>query len=146
MAESTGRFPPTPTLHKAAKQPIAAKLGDPAAMSPKTEVMAIVRLNAHRRPKRSPVDVSHVWVKLWYSATYVHPKPQNIAPTSNPIFCDNERSGGFEGANSLVTAGRIKEVTIGQRLSLAQPNPTQRISNVPSQADIESRVKTALCF
>lgn len=110
MAESTGRFPPTPTLHKAAKQPIAAKLGDPAAMSPKTEVMPIVRLKANRRPKMS------------------HPNPQNIAPTSNPIFCDNERSGGFEGENSLVIGGRIKDVTMGQRLSLAQPNPRQRVS------------------
>lgn len=71
MAESTGRFPPTPTLHKAAKQPIAAKLGEPAAMRPKTEVMAIVRLNAHRRPKRSPAEVSHVSVTLWYSTTYI---------------------------------------------------------------------------
>ena len=110
MAESTGKFPPTPTLHKAAKQPIAAKLGEPAAMRPKTEVMPIVRLNAHRRPKMS------------------HPKPQNIAPTSSPIFCDNERSGGFEGENSLVIAGRIRDVITGQRLSLAQPNPSQRIS------------------
>ena len=58
----------------------------------------------------------------------IHPNPQNIAPTSSPIFCDNERSGGFEGENSLVIAGRIKEVTTGHRLSLAQPNPGQQIS------------------
>lgn len=69
MAESTGRFPPTPTLHKAAKQPIAAKFGEPAAIRPKTEVMPIVRLNAHRRPKRSPVDVSRVSVSLCYPTT-----------------------------------------------------------------------------
>ena len=122
MAESTGRFPPTPTLHKAAKQPIAAKLGEPAAIRPKTEVMPIVRLNAHRGPKRSPRDVSHA---LDHAIVLldVHPKPQNIAPTNSPIFCDNERSGGFEGENSSVMAGRIREVTMGQRLSLAQPNP-----------------------
>lgn len=58
----------------------------------------------------------------------IHPNPQNIAPTSSPIFCDNERSGSFEGENSLLIAGRIKEVTTGHRLSLAQPNPSQRIS------------------
>ena len=127
MAESTGRFPPTPTLHKAAKQPIAAKLGEPAATRPKTEVMPIVRLNAHRRPKRSPADVSHF---LGHFAVLhdIHPKPQNIAPTKSPIFCDKERRGGFDGENSLFIAGRINEVTTGQRLSLAQPNPSQRIS------------------
>ena len=58
----------------------------------------------------------------------IHPKPQNIAPTSSPIFCDNERSGGSEGENSLVIAGRIKDVTMGQRLSLAQPNPSPWVS------------------
>ncbi len=54
MAESTGRFPPTPTLQNAAKTAIAAKFGDPAAINPKTEVIPIVRLKAHRRPKTSP--------------------------------------------------------------------------------------------
>ena len=127
MAESTGRFPPTPTLHKAAKQPIAAKLGDPAAMRPKTEVMPIVRLNASRRPKISPKDISHV-LSHTVLLDAIHPKPQNIAPTSSPIFCARERSGAFEGWNSLFMAGRIKEVTMGQRLSLAQPNPGQWIS------------------
>ena len=58
----------------------------------------------------------------------IHPKPQNMAPTSSPIFCDNVRSGGFEGKNSLFIAGSIKDVTMGQRLSLAQPNPIERIS------------------
>ena len=71
IAESTGRLPPTPTLHKAAKQPMAAKFGEPAAMSPKTEVIPIVRLNANRRPKRSPVDVSHVSITPVYSSTYI---------------------------------------------------------------------------
>ena len=52
MAESTGRFPPTPTDRNAANTPIAAKFGDPAAMKPKTAVTPVVRLNAHRRPKR----------------------------------------------------------------------------------------------
>ena len=68
MAESTGRLPPTPKDQNAAKQPRAAKLGEPAAMRPQTAVMPIVRLNAHRRPKIS------------------HPKPQNIAPKSRPKF------------------------------------------------------------
>ena len=123
MAESTGKFPPTPTLHNAAKQPIAAKLGEPAAMRPKTEVMPIVRLKANRRPKRSPFGVSIV-LNHAVILNDVHPKPQNIAPTSSPMFCDSERSGGFEGENSLIIAGRIKDVTTGQRLSLAQPNPS----------------------
>ena len=53
MALSTGRFPPTPKDQKAAKTPMAAKLGEPAAMRPHTAVIPIVRLNAHRRPNRS---------------------------------------------------------------------------------------------
>ena len=47
IAESTGRLPPTPMLHSAANVATAAKLGEPAEMSPKTAVMPIVRLNAH---------------------------------------------------------------------------------------------------
>lgn len=85
-AESTGRLPPTPKLHNAAKQPIAAKLGDPAAMRPKTAVTPSVTLNASRRPKMS------------------QPKPQNIAPPRRPIFCARVRRGGRDGENSLATA------------------------------------------
>ena len=55
MAESTGRFPPTPTLQRAANTPIAAKFGEPAAIRPKTDVIPMVKLKAHRRPKMSPV-------------------------------------------------------------------------------------------
>ena len=105
MAESTGRLPPTPTDHKAANVHIAAKLGDPAAIRPNTAVIPIVKLNAHLRPKIS------------------HPNPQNTAPTSNPMFCASVNSGAFDGWNSFDTTGRIREVTIGHRLSLAQPNP-----------------------
>lgn len=83
IAESTGRLPPTPILHKAAKVPIAAKFGDPADINPKTEVIPIVKLNAHLLPKIS------------------QPNPQKIAPASNPMFCDRESRGGFEGENSL---------------------------------------------
>lgn len=120
MAESTGKFPPTPTLHNAAKTPIAAKSGEPAAMRPKTDVMPIVRLKAQRRPNMSPAHISASLVEM---IGLVHPKPQNIAPTSNPMFCERESRGGFVGENSFVIGVRINEVTIGQRLSLAQPKP-----------------------
>jgi hypothetical protein len=85
-AESTGRLPPTPKLHNAAKQPMAAKLGDPAAIIPKTAVIPRVALNASLRPKIS------------------QPKPQNIAPARRPMFCARERRGGRDGENSLATA------------------------------------------
>jgi len=85
MAESTGKFPPTPKLHKAAKVPTAAKFGEPAAMRPKTAVIPKVRLKPHLRPKIS------------------HPKPQNIAPPSKPIFWASESNGGRFGRNSLAT-------------------------------------------
>jgi hypothetical protein len=105
MAESTGRFPPTPTLHSAAKTPMAAKLGLPAAIMPKTAVMPIVRLKAHRRPKMS------------------QPKPQNTAPKRRPMFWDRVRNGGRSGLNSFRMGVNIRDVTIGQRLSMAQPKP-----------------------
>ncbi len=99
-------LPPTPKLQKAAKQPIAAKLGLLAAIIPKTAVMPRVRLNAHLRPNTS------------------HPNPQNMAPKSKPMFCASVRSGGRVGLNSLVMGVNIREVTMGQRLSEAHPNPT----------------------
>ena len=37
---------------------MAAKLGELAAIRPKTDVIPIVRLNAHRRPKMSPEMVT----------------------------------------------------------------------------------------
>lgn len=61
-------YPPTPTDHSAAKTPIAAKFGLPAAIMPKTAVIPIVALKAKRRPKMS------------------QPKPQNTAPKRRPMF------------------------------------------------------------
>ena len=77
MAESTGRLPPTPTDHRAAKHPMAAKSGEPAEISPKTAVMPMVRLKAQRLPKIS------------------QPNPQNIAPNNKPIFWARDSRGGF---------------------------------------------------
>jgi hypothetical protein len=74
MAESTGKLPPTPTDQSAAKTPMAAKFGLLAASMPKTDVIAIVRLKAHRRPKMS------------------QPKPQKTAPNSRPIFWASVRN------------------------------------------------------
>lgn len=105
MAESTGRLPPTPTDQSAANTPIAAKLGDPAAIRPNTPVTPMVRLKAHRRPKMS------------------HPKPQKTAPKRRPIFCDSVRSGARVGWNSFLTGVKMSDVTMGQRLSDAQPKP-----------------------
>lgn len=68
MAESTGRFPPTPTDHKAAKVPMAAKFGLLAAIIPNTAVIPMVRLKAHLLPNMS------------------QPKPQNTAPKRSPMF------------------------------------------------------------
>jgi len=94
MAESTGRLPPTPIDHNAAKQPIAAKFGEPAEIRPNTAVMPIVRLKAQRRPKIS------------------QPKPQNIAPSRRPMFRARESSGGWRWLNSRDTGFRINEVTL----------------------------------
>lgn len=105
LALSTGRFPPTPIDQSAAKLPMAAKVGLPAAANPNTAVMPMVRLKAHRLPKMS------------------QPNPQNTAPTRRPIFWDRVRKGGLVGLNSLLTGVNISEVTIGQRLSIAHPNP-----------------------
>ena len=105
IAESTGKFPPTPTDHKAAKVPMAAKFGLLAAIIPKTAVIPMVRLKAHLLPKMS------------------HPKPQNTAPKRSPMFWDKERRGGLVGLNSLATGVKINDVTMGQRLSIAHPKP-----------------------
>ena len=105
MALSTGKLPPTPTDHRAAKVPMAAKFGDPAAIRPKTAVTPMVRLKAHRRPKIS------------------HPKPQNMAPTRSPMFWARVRKGARFGWNSFLTGVKINDVTIGQRLSDAHPKP-----------------------
>lgn len=64
----TGKLPPTPKLHNAAKHPRATKFGELAANIPKTAVIPNVKLNPHFLPKIS------------------HPNPQNIAPASNPMF------------------------------------------------------------
>src|SRR3569833_4634006 len=95
MAESTGRFPPTPNDHKAAKTPMAAKLGAEAAIMPQKAVSPNVRLKAHLRPKMS------------------QPKPQKMAPAKRPMFCDCVRSGGRGGPASLATGAKISDVTMG---------------------------------
>ena len=92
-------------LHSAANVPIAAKLGDPAAMRPKTAVTPIVRLKAHRLPKIS------------------QPKPQKMAPTRRPMFWASVRKGARVGWNSFLTGVKISEVTMGHKLSEAQPKP-----------------------
>ena len=71
MAESTGKFPPTPTLQSAAKQPMAAKFGEPAAIRPKTDVMPMVRLKASRRPNISPTGVSMIFRNGVTSIDYI---------------------------------------------------------------------------
>jgi len=63
---------------------MAAKFGEPAAMSPKTAVTPRVRLKAHFRPQTS------------------QPKPQKMAPARRPMFWARERRGGRDGENSLV--------------------------------------------
>ncbi len=40
------------------------------------------------------------------------------------MFCESDSRGGRDGLNSLVMGVKIREVTIGQRLSLAHPKPT----------------------
>lgn len=102
----TGKFPPTPKLQSASKAPMAAKFGEEAAIRPKIEVIPMVKLKASRRPNIS------------------QPKPQKIAPNSSPMFCARVSKGGLEGLNSRETGFKMREVTIGQRLSEAQPNPT----------------------
>lgn len=73
---------------------MAAKLGDPAAASPKTAVTPRVKLKAQRRPKTS------------------QPNPQNMAPASSPMFCARDRRGGRDGRNSLVTGVTGRESVV----------------------------------
>ena len=68
IAESTGRFPPTPKLHNAEKTPIAAKLGDDPATVADIAVHKNVKLNAHLLPIISD------------------DKDQTKAPANNPKF------------------------------------------------------------
>jgi hypothetical protein len=84
---------------------MAAKLGEPAAARPKMAVTPMVRLKAQRRPKMS------------------QPKPQNMAPMRRPMFWARVRSGARVGWNSFLMGVKIREVTMGQRLSEAQPKP-----------------------
>ena len=95
MALSTGKLPPTPNDQKAAKQPMAAKLGDDAAIIPQTAVTPRVRLKAHLRPKTS------------------QPKPQKTAPHSKPMFCARVSRGGVLGWNSFRIGVKMRDVTIG---------------------------------
>lgn len=85
-------MPPTPKLHRAAKQPRATKFGELAANIPKTAVIPKVKLNPHFLPKMS------------------HPNPQNIAPASRPIFWARVRRGGRPTENSAAIAGRMSDL------------------------------------
>ncbi|CAI7596455.1 unnamed protein product [Penicillium glandicola] len=118
MAESTGRFPPMQTDHKAANAQIAAKLGDPAATKPNTAVILIVELNVHLRPKTS------------------HTNPQKTAPTSNSMFLASVNSGAFEGWNSFDTAGKIRDVIA----SPPESNHHEELPLVSAHADRLNRV------
>ena len=90
IPESTGKFPPTPIDQNAAKVQIAAKFGEPAAMRPKTAVIPIHKLKAH-----------------------LQTNPQNMAPTSSPMFCDSDNMGACDGMNSFLTGVKMSDVTIG---------------------------------
>lgn len=75
-AESTGKLPPTPMPSIPKRTPSVVKFCDPPAAMANTPEMKSVILNAHRLPTRS------------------HPRPQNAAPTKNPMFAASERKGG----------------------------------------------------
>ena len=59
-AESTGRFPPTPTLQTAASEQSATALGEAPAATAKTPVMKSVMLKHHLRGKGEVIMVSGV--------------------------------------------------------------------------------------
>jgi hypothetical protein len=111
-AESTGRLPPTPTLQRAAKLPMAAKLGLLAAIMPKTAVMPIVKLKAHRRPKTS------------------HPKPQNTAPKRRPMFCASVRNYYLISIPRLVSVANTYGRSCGVKL-ISDGRQDQRGDNRP---------------
>lgn len=94
IAESTGKLPPTPKLQKAANTPIAAKVGEPAAIRPQTPLNKKVRLNANFLPITSlekdrnaaPANSPTIYrVKKKMHCSF-HKDTYNFEPTLNKVL------------------------------------------------------------
>jgi hypothetical protein len=95
-AESTGRLPPTPILHTAAREHNVIESGEAPAERAKRPVMKSVRLKDNLCPTRD-VHMSQDIEKL-LKETYLRPQmsdptPKTTAPTSKPTFCPSLRKG-----------------------------------------------------
>jgi hypothetical protein len=109
-AESTGRLPPTPILHTAAREHNAIESGDAPAATANTPVIKSVRLKANLRA-RSQINFMRGKKEAYLRPQTSDPMPQKTAPTSKPMFCPSLRKGPLK-ANSLTTGVRISPVTI----------------------------------
>jgi hypothetical protein len=111
-AESTGRLPPTPMLHTAAREHNVIEFGEAPAERAKTPVMKSVRLKD---------NLMSTWVHnaekgLEGAFEYLRPQisdptPKTTAPISKPTFCPSLRKGPLK-ANSLTTGVKMRPVTI----------------------------------
>jgi hypothetical protein len=112
-AESTGRLPPTPMLHTAAREHnVVIEFGEAPAERAKTPVMKSVRLKD---------NLMSMWVHktekgLEGAFEYLRPQisdptPKTTAPISKPMFCPSLRKGPLK-ANSLTTGVKMRPVII----------------------------------
>jgi hypothetical protein len=104
-AESTGRLPPTPILHKAAREHNVIEFGEAPAESAKTPVMKSVRLKDNLCPTKTvhmSRDIEKILKETYLRPQTSDPTPKTTAPTSKPMFCPSLRKGPLK-ANSLTT-------------------------------------------
>lgn len=85
MAESTGRFPPTPTLHTATREQRVTAFGDAPAAIAKTPVMNSVRLNAHLKKQRGLSSALSTSPREAHRRPHIsEDMPQNAHPAREP--------------------------------------------------------------
>ena len=123
-AESTGGFPPTPTLSTAKSEHNAMSFGEAPAAVANTPVMKSVRLK-HHLCVGGDKQLLHVRPRIMFEFAHFRPQtsqptPQNAAPTSRPMFCASLRNGPWK-LNSFTTGVKMRPDTIYVRLEYAAP-------------------------
>ena len=141
-AESTGRLPPTPNDQSAANTPTAAKLGELDAIRPNTEVTAQrPSVSCRHGPRRAGVHTAQRQIERPSTPEDVAAEaPEHGAGQQANVLREREErrarhvelvgDGRHWPAVSIAPLrpppadSRISDVTMGHRLSLAQPKPT----------------------
>ena len=123
-AESTGRFPPTPTLSTAKSEQSVMSFGEAPAAVANTPVMKSVRLK-HHLCVGGDKQLLHVRSRSMFEFAHFRPQmsqptPQNAAPTSRPIFCASLRNGPWK-LNSFTTGVKMRPDTIYAELEYVAP-------------------------